>query len=327
MTATGRLIGIVFLAALVAAAGTLFGALAVPEEHSHGERRSTTRPGKRRSTTRPRAAHEAETPGAGDFAAALLVSVAGVGIVPVALRSARRRNELERLVARPDCDVSGSSPRCRRSPLRVRRPFTSPSSRSTSRSTGSSAPFFIAVAIAQLAWAMLGHIPSVAGGVPHGGCGQRGRGGDVGCLSDDRFARSVPRPASRSRGGCGHRGDSPRSADRCAGTPAAASLDRSETSTRSLHRCDCCDDTCCDRADGPVSSHARRPVALRSPQAGRREESRSSAERLFRPDLRSFRVVAPAFVTGPKLGVIGVKSSPRDHPIPGRFRLVQPPEL
>jgi hypothetical protein len=37
MTATDRLTGIVLLATLVAAAGTLFGALAVPEEHAHGD--------------------------------------------------------------------------------------------------------------------------------------------------------------------------------------------------------------------------------------------------------------------------------------------------
>lgn len=98
MTGNGRLIGIVLLAALVAAAGTLFGAFAVPAEHH----------GKAAEHHEAEAAHgeAADTLGPGDLAGALLVSVAGIGIVPLALRSARRRNELERRAAQPERDVS-----------------------------------------------------------------------------------------------------------------------------------------------------------------------------------------------------------------------------
>jgi hypothetical protein len=146
MRATGRLIGIVLLTALVAAAGTLFGALAVPEEHPHGEAADHHK---------AEAAHEAETLGAGDFAAALLVSVAGIGIVPVALLSAPRSNELERPVARPDRNLSEA----------LRLGIALASAGAATIHFAVIAPhleeywlfgsFFIAVAIAQLAWAML----------------------------------------------------------------------------------------------------------------------------------------------------------------------------
>jgi hypothetical protein len=83
MRANGRLIGIVLLATVAAAAGTLFGVLAVPVEH-HAEH-----PGH----------HEAEAAHAdqlrpSELASAILVSFAGIGIVPLALRGLRRRNEM-----------------------------------------------------------------------------------------------------------------------------------------------------------------------------------------------------------------------------------------
>ena len=91
MTANGRLVGIVTLAALVAAAGTLFGALAVPAEH-HGEAAEH---------------HEAEAEHGdalrpSELAGALLVSFAGIGVVPLALHSRRRRDGTEATVAQPE---------------------------------------------------------------------------------------------------------------------------------------------------------------------------------------------------------------------------------
>jgi hypothetical protein len=144
--ATGRLRAIVLLSALVAAAGTLFGAFAVPGGHPHGaaaEHREAE------------VAHQAETLTAGDFAAALLMSVAGIGIVPVALRSARGRNEFERPVARPDRDVSEA--------LRLGVALASAGAATIHFAVIAQhleeswlfGFFFIAVAIAQLAWAML----------------------------------------------------------------------------------------------------------------------------------------------------------------------------
>ena len=146
MTATDRLIAIVLLTAVVASAGTLFGALAVPEGHSHGvtaERHEAE------------TAHEAETLGARDLAAALLVSVAGIGIVPMALRSAPRRTELEGPAARPDGCVSEA--------LRLGIALASAGAATIHFAVIAQhleeywlfGSFFIAVAIAQLAWAML----------------------------------------------------------------------------------------------------------------------------------------------------------------------------
>lgn len=83
MPANGRLIGIVVLAAIAAGAGTLFGVLAVPEEHSHDE------------TADHAVAHSASQAGdhdalhAGEGIGALLVAVVGIGIVPVGRRSHR----------------------------------------------------------------------------------------------------------------------------------------------------------------------------------------------------------------------------------------------
>jgi hypothetical protein len=146
MTATDRLIAIVLLTAVVASAGTLFGALAVPEGHSHGEAEEHHE---------AEVAHEAETLGAGDLAAALLVSVAGIGIVPMALRSAPRRTELERPAARPDGRVSEA--------LRLGIALASAGAATIHFAVIAQhleeywlfGSFFIAVAIAQLAWAML----------------------------------------------------------------------------------------------------------------------------------------------------------------------------
>jgi hypothetical protein len=150
----GRLIAIVLLTALVAAAGTLFGALAVPEAHSHGEA-AEHHEAEAAQHHEVEAAHEAETLGAGDFAAALLVSVAGVGIVPVALRSARRRTELKRSAAQPDGDVSEA--------LRLGVALASAGAATIHFAVIAQhleeywlfGAFFIAVAIAQLAWAIL----------------------------------------------------------------------------------------------------------------------------------------------------------------------------
>ena len=150
----GDLIVIALLTVLVSAAGTLFGALAVPEEHSHGKAAEHLEAGEAAEHHEAEAAHEAET-GAGDFAAALLVSVAGVGIVPVALRSARRRNEIERPGARPHRDVSEA--------LRLGVALASAGAATIHFAVIAQhfeeywlfGSFFIAVAIAQLAWAML----------------------------------------------------------------------------------------------------------------------------------------------------------------------------
>jgi hypothetical protein len=141
-----RLIAIVLLTALVAASGTLFGVLAVPAGHPHREAAEHHE---------AEVAHEAQTLGAGDVAAALLVSVAGVAIVPVALRSARRRNELERPGARPDREVSEA--------LRLGVALASAGAATIHFAVIAQhleeywlfGSFFIAVAIAQLAWAML----------------------------------------------------------------------------------------------------------------------------------------------------------------------------
>jgi hypothetical protein len=146
MTATDRLIAIVLLTAVVASAGTLFGALAVPQGHTHGEAAEHHE---------AEAAHKAETLTAGDFAAALLVSVAGVGIVAVALRSLRGRNEVERPVARSDRDVSEA--------LRLGIALASACAATIHFAVIAQhleeywlfGFFFIAVAIAQLAWAIL----------------------------------------------------------------------------------------------------------------------------------------------------------------------------
>jgi hypothetical protein len=146
MAATGRLIAIAVLAALVAAAGTLFGALAVPAGHPHREAAEHHE---------PEVAHEAETLSGGDFAAALLVSVAGIGIVPVALRSARRRNEVRRQGGRRDGDGSEE--------LRLGVGLASAGAATIHFAVIAQhlqkywlfGSFFIAVAIAQLAWAML----------------------------------------------------------------------------------------------------------------------------------------------------------------------------
>jgi hypothetical protein len=146
MTATDRLIAVVLLTAVVASAGTLFGALAVPEGHSHGGAAEHHE---------AEAAHQAQTLSAGDLAAALLVSMAGIGIVPVALRSARRRTELQRPAARPDGDVSEA--------LRVGVALASAGAATIHFAVIAQhleeywlfGFFFIAVAIAQLAWAML----------------------------------------------------------------------------------------------------------------------------------------------------------------------------
>jgi hypothetical protein len=146
MTATDRLIAIVLLTAVVASAGTLFGALAVPEGHSHGEAEEHHE---------AEVAHEAETLGAGDLAAALLVSVAGIGIVPMALRSAPRRTELERPAARPDGRVSEA--------LRLGIALASAGAATIHFAVIAQhleeywlfGAFFIGVAIAQLAWAMV----------------------------------------------------------------------------------------------------------------------------------------------------------------------------
>jgi hypothetical protein len=96
VAAKRRLTGIALFAALVAAAGTLFGALAVPEghpdagasDHAHAE-----------------AGHE-DAVRPGELAGALLVSLAGIGIVPLALRTARRRDDDER--ARPQLERDGA---------------------------------------------------------------------------------------------------------------------------------------------------------------------------------------------------------------------------
>jgi hypothetical protein len=134
------------LAALVAAAETLFGALAVPEEHSHG---------KAAEHHEAEAAHEAETLGSGDFAAALLVSVAGVGIVPAALWSAQRRNEVQSPAAQRERDISEA--------LRVAVALASAGAATIHFAVIAQhlddywlfGSFFIGVAIAQLVWAML----------------------------------------------------------------------------------------------------------------------------------------------------------------------------
>jgi hypothetical protein len=101
MTANDRLIAIVLLAVLVAAAGTLFGALAVPEDHAHGEAAD-------HHEAEAAHAEAAETLGAGELAGALIVSLAGIGIVPLALRSARRRNEVVRPGVQRERDASGA---------------------------------------------------------------------------------------------------------------------------------------------------------------------------------------------------------------------------
>jgi hypothetical protein len=145
MTANGRLIGIVLLAALVAAAGTLFGVLAVPAEH-HAEA----------VEHEAEAAHgeAAETLGAGDLAAALVVSVAGIGVVPLALRSARRRKEFGRPAAQPESDVSEA--------LRLAVAFASAGAATIHFAVIAQhfeeywlfGSFFVAVALLQLSWAL-----------------------------------------------------------------------------------------------------------------------------------------------------------------------------
>lgn len=91
MTANARLIGIVSFAAAVAAGGTLFGMFAVPAEH-HAEAGEH---------------HEAEAEHgdvlrASELAGALLVSIAGIGLVPVARRSLRRAQQIDAAVAPPE---------------------------------------------------------------------------------------------------------------------------------------------------------------------------------------------------------------------------------
>jgi hypothetical protein len=147
MTANGRLIGIVLLATLVAAAATLFGALAVPKEHPHGEAAEHHE---------AEAAHSeaADTLGPGDLVGALLVFVAGIGLVPVALRNARRRNELERPATRPEGDASEA--------LRLTVALASAGAATIHFAVIAQhleeywlfGSFFIGVAIAQLAWAL-----------------------------------------------------------------------------------------------------------------------------------------------------------------------------
>jgi hypothetical protein len=146
MTATDRLTGIVLLATLVAASGTLFGALAVPEEHAHGDAAEHHE---------AEAAHEAETFGAGDFAAALLVSVAGIAIVPMALRSALPHSEVHRAGAQREGDLSEG--------LHIAVALASAGAATIHFAVIAQhleeywlfGSFFISVAIAQVVWAML----------------------------------------------------------------------------------------------------------------------------------------------------------------------------
>jgi hypothetical protein len=81
MRENGRVIGIVLLAALVAAAGTSFGAVAVPEAHPAAEA----------SEHEHAAVEHQDALRPGELAGALLVSLNGIGIVPLARQSGRRR--------------------------------------------------------------------------------------------------------------------------------------------------------------------------------------------------------------------------------------------
>jgi hypothetical protein len=147
MSANSRLIGIVLLATLVAAAATLFGTLAVPKEHPHGEATQHHE---------AEAAHseEADTLGPGDLVGALLVSVAGIGLVPVALRNAGRRNEVERRATRPEGDASDA--------LRLTVALASAGAATIHFAVIAQhleeywlfGAFFIGVAVLQLAWAL-----------------------------------------------------------------------------------------------------------------------------------------------------------------------------
>ncbi|MBA3412665.1 MAG: hypothetical protein H0T09_03145 [Actinobacteria bacterium] len=145
LLAQRRLAGIVVLATLVAAAAMLFGALAVADVHPHEH------PTKH---TEAEPEHEAAV-SPGELAGALLVSLAGVGIVPLALRSRRGRDESrERLVGREE-DVSGA--------LRLAVALTSAGAATIHFAVIAQhfeeywlfGSFFVGVALLQLAWAML----------------------------------------------------------------------------------------------------------------------------------------------------------------------------
>jgi hypothetical protein len=143
MRANGRVIGIVLLAALVAAAGTSFGAVAVPEghpaaeasEHEHAE-------AGHQDALRP-----------GELAGALFVSLAGIGIVPLARQSGRRR----------DGRTGLSSGRDRAEALRLAVALASAGAATIHFAVIAQhfeeywlfGSFFVGVAVLQLAWALL----------------------------------------------------------------------------------------------------------------------------------------------------------------------------
>lgn len=139
--------GIVLLATLVAAAGTFFGAVAVPEEHpgaeasEHDEHAET----EHEDALRP-----------GELTGALLISLAGIGIVPLALGSVRRRDDDERRLPPPE-PVDGAQA------LRLAVAVASAGAATIHFAVIAQhleeywlfGSFFVGVAVLQLAWALL----------------------------------------------------------------------------------------------------------------------------------------------------------------------------
>ena len=143
MPANRRVIGIVLLAALVAAGGTVFGAVAVPEAHPAAEAgRARARRGGARGRLSPRRAGRRTA------------RIPGIGIVPLARRSERRR----------DADENGSpAGGDRTEALRLAIAFASAGAATIHFAVISQhfeeywlfGSFFVGVAVLQLAWALL----------------------------------------------------------------------------------------------------------------------------------------------------------------------------
>jgi hypothetical protein len=105
----GRLAGILILAALIVAAGTLFGNEFASEEMHEDAAAETEHSEPGEEAEHDEAAEEADDTGAGQVAGAVLLSIGAVVLVPLAAPLARRREddaELE-VPAEPDAGLAG----------------------------------------------------------------------------------------------------------------------------------------------------------------------------------------------------------------------------
>ena len=163
MTTSHQLLGIVCLAAIVAGLATLFGVLAVPAEHhasgevaqhsiEHGAAGSHHAVGEHDAA----GVEDENGLGAGDVTGALLISLAAIGLVPLARRSVGQDGgEVERTAPRPQRDAS--------EPLRLAVALASAGAATIHFAVAAQhfeeywlfGLFFVGAAVLQLAWALL----------------------------------------------------------------------------------------------------------------------------------------------------------------------------